>query len=1288
MIPRIAKITAWSAVGLVGLFIVVFIVLKAVTDDQYKKWIVSAVESVTDRDFSIEEFSIDLGSSVAIKADGVRMANAPWSVSGDMLAVGHIETEVNLLALVKGVADIRLASDDVKILAETSLQGESNWDFSPSDQPADDAEAAELYDWSVPLRPLIREVRLENIAVKIVQGENRPERNAVLHRLLIETPHQDSTLSLSAMVDDIPMEFTGNLGNLETVLTGSENPIRLDGKIEHNQFDLTGVWGPMYPDANMQLALNVDAPSASRLAEIAGLSMAELGELRIGTELSAVDGKLRLPRIRADLDGELAVGSLEGSIENIVDQHGLNLSLAFKTQRLNKLSQQLELDIPFTLPKSVDITAQVSGQLDTLTISDLVAEIEDEDLEIRIEGAINDARSLSGVDGEFEFKSESSTALGRYIDMTIPDLGTVVATGKVISDGDNVGLKELAASTKSPDIDLWIEGGIADLSLIQGIDLDVGAEVRSFSEKNLADLEKLLKQLKVEFPLLLLPQSASVKGKVAGDREQLAIHDIVAEVVDEGLSVRLGGSIENVTKLAGVNVDIDLNGAGVNVFSKYAGIELPDLGPVVVVGKVISDGDKIGIKELDARTTSQDIDLQIEGGIADLPAFQGIDLHVDAEVRSFNQKNLADLEELLTQLKIEFPLELLPRTASVKGKVSGNLEQLAIQDIVAAVADEGLVMNLSGSIDDVIKLEGVKAEANLNSSSTAAFSKYAGMELPELGPLEVSTKVKSSGEVLRLEIIEAKLGAGIFDAKLLASVDDLLAMNGVNATLDASIGSISMLSQLTGTPLPETDPVTLHAKLTHQPEIEGNPEWMLIEATSGDILAKIEGSIASLVASDDFQFVIDVTSDSLASFGQYANQELPDDGPFKVVGKVTAESGYYSLSDFQLESGEQSVSGNIGIRLAEQVGGLSRLDGELVIPYLDLTPFMISQATEEPVAESKASNSAPLGKTKEVEPETDVDAISDGIDVVASDRLFPTDPLPLGQLRRIDADFSIAADRLKIGQTEMSDFIFEVAIKDGLLTIGPINAVAGEEGAVYGYITLDGQTDTGDFDAEVFINKLPTPKLGGKLDLNVDVSGSGTSVAEIMGGIDGQLRLVMRDGTVEDSFITDLGAGLFSFADNEKSTRLECLILRMDIADGLADFEDKLAAQLTEARWRGGGNINFKTEKIRMGIKPTPREALTISAGSLASLVYIGGTIKDPNVRLNPKDVALKYGKYLAYLSTGGLSFVTESLFKRLQADKDICALDLAGTAFEIDPGSLMKAKQNRQPQQTPKENR
>ena len=137
-----------------------------------------------------------------------------------------------------------------------------------------------------------------------------------------------------------------------------------------------------------------------------------------------------------------------------------------------------------------------------------------------------------------------------------------------------------------------------------------------------------------------------------------------------------------------------------------------------------------------------------------------------------------------------------------------------------------------------------------------------------------------------------------------------------------------------------------------------------------------------------------------------------------------------------------------------------------------------------------------------------------------------------------------------------------------------------------------------------------------------------------------------------------MGAGLLSNINPlaKDTTMLECAIARFDVTDGMVDFEKKIAAQTTEVTWFGSGEINLKTEELDLGIHPKPRGTIdSLTSVGLAQLIHIGGTLAEPKVGIDPKDVAMKYAKYSAYISTGGLSWLAEKVVDAYKVNQDQC---------------------------------
>jgi len=187
--------------------------------------------------------------------------------------------------------------------------------------------------------------------------------------------------------------------------------------------------------------------------------------------------------------------------------------------------------------------------------------------------------------------------------------------------------------------------------------------------------------------------------------------------------------------------------------------------------------------------------------------------------------------------------------------------------------------------------------------------------------------------------------------------------------------------------------------------------------------------------------------------------------------------------------------------------------------------------------------------------------------------------------------------------------------------------------------------------------------VGGTFDLDVDLDGEGESVAALMASLNGHFVANIQDIQMAKSYLSQYGAGLLSQVNplSSDTTTLECAIARLDITDGMVNFEDKIAAQTTEVTWLGGGEINLKTEELELGIAPTARKAISsLTNLDLASLVHVGGTLAEPKIGLDKKDVAKKYAKYSLHIATAGLSFLAEKVYNNRVSNIDQCKRILA----------------------------
>jgi AsmA family protein len=124
-------------------------------------------------------------------------------------------------------------------------------------------------------------------------------------------------------------------------------------------------------------------------------------------------------------------------------------------------------------------------------------------------------------------------------------------------------------------------------------------------------------------------------------------------------------------------------------------------------------------------------------------------------------------------------------------------------------------------------------------------------------------------------------------------------------------------------------------------------------------------------------------------------------------------------------------------------------------------------------------------------------------------------------------------------------------------------------------------------------------------------------------------------------------------------TQLLCAVVNFDIKDGIATADRGIAISTSQMDVIGSGTINLKTEALDIGIKPQAKEGVGLSAGQLAGLVRVGGTMANPKATADAAAMLTTSVTATTALATGGLSLLAQGLFDRSAADADPCATAL-----------------------------
>ena len=199
-----------------------------------------------------------------------------------------------------------------------------------------------------------------------------------------------------------------------------------------------------------------------------------------------------------------------------------------------------------------------------------------------------------------------------------------------------------------------------------------------------------------------------------------------------------------------------------------------------------------------------------------------------------------------------------------------------------------------------------------------------------------------------------------------------------------------------------------------------------------------------------------------------------------------------------------------------------------------------------------------------------------------------------------------------------------------------------------------------------------TEGLEGNLDADIDLRAQGSSIAGLMGGLNGKTVLVMGKGRVDNKYIDILGGDLssnlfrllnpFPKETQPAYTSINCFVSGFSIKDGVASTT-ALALNTDDMVVVGEGEINLKTERLNLSLKPVPKGGfgthatgkLTVSLDELTRPFKLGGTLAHPSLAVDLTQTAIAFGKAIGGVVLFGPVGIAAVLVGSSSGDENSC---------------------------------
>jgi hypothetical protein len=214
--------------------------------------------------------------------------------------------------------------------------------------------------------------------------------------------------------------------------------------------------------------------------------------------------------------------------------------------------------------------------------------------------------------------------------------------------------------------------------------------------------------------------------------------------------------------------------------------------------------------------------------------------------------------------------------------------------------------------------------------------------------------------------------------------------------------------------------------------------------------------------------------------------------------------------------------------------------------------------------------------------------------------------------------------------------------------------------------------------------------LEGNLDADIDIRTEGASIAGWMGGLHGKTVFVVAKGRVDNKDIDILGGDLSSslfrllnpFHKETPSTSIHCFVSGFTIKDGVASTT-ALALNTDYMVVVGEGEIDLKTERLNLSLKPVPKEGigtrvtgrLTVGLSELTRPFKLGGTLAHPSLALDPTQTAIALGRAIGGVMLFGPVGIATVLVGSSSSDENSCiaAIEAANKGVRVNKGIVGK---------------
>jgi hypothetical protein len=1093
--------------------------------------------------------------------------------------------------------------------------------------------------------PIMESVTLRNVNVRISDKDISSPVRILLRYFKIDDIRDTGPLFIKGdgAVDGKDFQIEGRLGSLADVLTHTRPyPVELNLGVVDLDLKVSGAVDDPIHGEGLDLHVVAEVAELANTLNLLHLDVPRLGRLKLEAVITGDSTAPSVSNLNTTISGEARFQfAAKGSITNIMSGEGANLLISGSCTNKDIIRMLLPGELPdFSDVRVEGHVREAKGDFALDNVKVLASD--DHGLAIKADGRMLLAEPMTGphlkeMDVRFQLSSPTTEPFKPFLTDSLPELGPVSISGRVLGSEDQFRFDKLFARTSDGQgftVELSGSVGVAQKET-RKTPGDVNLKIH-FTAPNIGAAESLL-------GFRYMSDLGPIRGevRVTGTTEVLSMEDIKVTAGESGAVRAEGRGRVGTIPLSGdqfvsdVEILSSIHTKEASGIASLAGISVPDLGPLTATWRLVDRKETLGMDDIKILLGDPDI-LRVEA---------------TGKVDSLVRRGTFSVDGINVRVAIRAPgthgiSKLLghqvPDLGTVDGSffVSGGLEHLAITKAkLRTRSPHGLEVSATGRVGHIgmtadKPFQGIDVEFTATAPNITALPGLAALDLPDLGPLRLKVHVRDRNGSLDVEKFEIRTGGGEEAALLMqGQINRIQTRNQIALGAAFEAATRPWIEKLIQGSTPESHRIRGTVKLTGGTDHFRIEELQIAMTDVEGLSLQARGTVEKKAPLYEVDAQITSEASDTSVIGSILGTPLPRIGPPAIKGRLKGNMDR-ALFEGEIRLGNTHFNTTVSGSLNNQRPRVAAKVSASTLYLADLGIY-------------------PDGSSEEFAPGTGSESSGDN-------RLFDDKPLSFGALKTLDVSLSLDADKLIGTNFVLKELDLDLSLDGGRLRISPSKLSYGD-----GFVSIDATVDTAgpnpeitvkivaeDVDMEGLLAHVHQPPIfGGHLNLAIDMHGVGRSSREIASTLTGEFGVSIENGKIMRA-VDLLGPDALDLLTTVRKIKqyqdLNCFVIRFVFEDGVGNSQI-MYIDTPRVRSRGGGSVNLASETIDLVIQPKPKKGLR----GTRSAVRIHGPLAKPKVRKLPfREAARLFGEIVApyvFLPARGLGY----LWYLMKKDKD-----------------------------------